>query len=56
MKDPESGLAGCVHEILKRFSPRLFRFSKLTTTLATRDVLKTPRFRRPHPWAGRFAV
>jgi hypothetical protein len=37
------------------FAPPL-PFLQLPTTLATRDVLKTPRFRRPQPWDGRFAV
>jgi len=40
---PGLGFAGCVHEnSLKRFSPRLLRFSNKPTTLATRDVFESP--------------
>ena len=40
MKDPISGLRAACTKLLKRFSPRLFRFSNRPTTLATRDVLE----------------
>jgi hypothetical protein len=54
---PGLGFAGCVHEnSLKRFSPRPSDFSNQPTTLATRDVFRTPRFRRPHQRVGRFAA
>jgi hypothetical protein len=39
--------AACTKLFKTNFAPPL-PFLKLTTTLATRDVFKTPRFRRSH--------
>jgi hypothetical protein len=53
---PTSGLrAACTKLFKTNFAPPL-PFLKLTTTLATRDVFKNPRFRRSHQRAGRFAI
>ena len=40
MKDPISGLRAACTKLTASFSPRPFRFSNQTTTLATRDVFK----------------
>ena len=41
MNDPDTGFRGLRARIsFKRISPRLFRISQLTTTLATRDVFE----------------
>jgi len=38
MKDPVSGSRAACTKLYKTISPRPFRFSNQTTTLATRDV------------------
>jgi len=56
MKDPVSGLrAACTKLIKTNFAPPP-PFLQQATTLATRDVLKNPRFRRLQPQHGRFAI